>query len=138
MFKSGEEMWGNVCYPRQAANTDFINNLPSQNNQFKSRRRNIARIAPHLNSVFEIGVNAGHSAALWLMCNENIKYYGLDLFTNNYMRSCADFLKERFEDRFNVFTGDSRIEIPKITKKNSRSNRLDTYRWWSLVWTCRQ
>ena len=116
VFNSGEEMWGNVCYPRKAANTDFISQFPSQDIRFKSRRRNIARIAPHLDTVYEIGVNAGHSAALWLMCNENIKYYGLDLFTDNYMKSCAAFLKERFGDRFNVFTGDSRSELKNIAK----------------------
>ena len=117
VFNSGEEMWGNVCYPRQTANTDFIDTFPSQIEAFKSRRRNIARIAPHIGSIFEIGVNAGHSAALWLMFNKNITYYGLDIFTDNYMKSCANFLKETFRDRFTVFTGDSRTEIQKIDKK---------------------
>ena len=86
-------MWGNVCYPRQPANTDFIDTFTSQIEAFKSRRRNIARIAPHIDSIFEIEVNAGHSAVLWLMFNKNINYYGLDLFTDNYMLLCANFLK---------------------------------------------
>ena len=117
VVNSGEEMWGNVCYTRKPAGFDFIDLIPEQDERFKSRRRNIARIAQHIDSVFEIGVNAGHSAALWLTFNENINYYGVDICTDNYMRSCTDFLKQEFGDRFNFFVGDSRTELQTISKK---------------------
>ena len=117
VFDSNEEMWGNICYTRKKAHIDFINMFPQQILGFKSRRRNIARIAPHIDSIFEIGVNAGHSAVLWLMMNPNIKYFGLDIFNYEYQRSCSNFLKAAFGERFNVFVGDSRIEVPTINEK---------------------
>ena len=117
VYKSGEEMWGNVCYLRKKANTNFIDFFPEQAIPLKSRRRNIARIAPHIESIIEIGFNAGHSAALWLMLNEKIKYYGIDLATDEYMKSCASFMKDKFGDRFNLFIGDSRTEMQSIDKK---------------------
>ena len=83
VFKSGEEMWGNVCYVRKKANTNFIDFFPEQALPFISRRRNIARIAPHIESIIEIGFNAGHSAALWLMINEKINYMELILLRMN-------------------------------------------------------
>ncbi len=117
VFNSSEEMWGNVCYTRKKANTNFIDFFPEQAIAYKSRRRNIARIAPHIDSIIEIGFNAGHSAALWLMINENIKYYGIDIAQDKYMKSCASFMKDSFGDRFNLFIGDSRTEMPSIDKK---------------------
>ena len=123
VFNSGEEMWGNVCYTRKPAGFDFINLTPEQNESFKSRRRNIARLSQHVDTVFEIGVNAGHSAALWLWFNKNINYYGIDICTDNYMRSCTDFLKQEFGDRFNFFIGDSQTELRTISEKISK--RID-------------
>ena len=117
VFKSGEEMWGNVCFERKKANTNFIDAFPEQYLSLKSRRRNIARIAPHIESIIEIGFNAGHSAALWLMMNEKIKYYGIDIAKDEYMKSCSSFMKDNFGDRFNLFIGDSRTEMRSIDKK---------------------
>tara|TARA_Y100001968_G_scaffold36907_1_gene28317 strand:- start:743 stop:1507 length:765 start_codon:yes stop_codon:yes gene_type:complete len=117
VFKSGEEMWGNLCYDRKEANTNFINSFPEQNNLLKSRRRNLARIVPHLESIIEIGFNAGHSAALWLMMNDKINYYGIDTAKDKYMNSCASFMKDKFGERFNLFIGDSRTEMKVIDKK---------------------
>ena len=117
VYKSGEEMWGNICYMRKKANTNFIDLFPEQFIPYKSRRRNIARIAPHIESIIEIGFNAGHSAALWLMMNEKIKYYGIDIAKDEYMKSCSSFMKDKFGDRFNLFIGDSRTEMKSIDKK---------------------
>ena len=117
VYESGEEMWGNVCYVRKKANTNFIDLFPEQFIPYKSRRRNIARIAPHIESIIEIGFNAGHSAALWLMMNEKIKYYGIDIAKDEYMKSCSSFMKDKFGDRFNLFIGDSRTEMKSIDKK---------------------
>tara|TARA_Y100001968_G_scaffold290966_1_gene295079 strand:+ start:78 stop:857 length:780 start_codon:yes stop_codon:yes gene_type:complete len=117
VFKSGEEMWGNVCYERKKANTNFIDAFPEQKLSLISRRRNIARIAPHIDSIIEIGFNAGHSAALWLMINEKINYYGIDIAKREYMKSCASFMANKFGERFNLFIGDSRTEMQEIDKK---------------------
>ena len=117
VFQANEEMWGNICYTRKKAQIDFINMFPQQILALTIRRRNIARIPPHIDSIFEIGVNAGHSAVLWLMMNPNIKYFGLDIFNYEYQRSCSHFLKTAFGERFNVFVGDSRIEVPTINEK---------------------
>tara|TARA_Y100001968_G_C19417988_1_gene750070 strand:- start:1134 stop:1979 length:846 start_codon:yes stop_codon:yes gene_type:complete len=123
VFHSGEEMWGNICYERKKSNTNFINKFPDQGKFNLSRRRNIARIAPHINSVFEIGFNAGHSAALWLTMNENIKYYGLDIANKKYINTCAGFMKDNFGDRFKFFIGDSTTEIKNVGEQINE--RLD-------------
>jgi hypothetical protein len=89
-----------------------------QNNEepwpaLKLKRDLINRLAPNYNEVLEIGINAGHSASIWLFTNPNIKVKAIDIEFHKYTKPCAELLKETFPDRFEYFPGDSRKVFPE-------------------------
>ena len=80
----------------------------------KVKRDLINRLAPNYNEVLEIGLNAGHSASIWLFTNPNIKVKAIDIETHAYTRLCADLLRETFPDRFEYFPGDSKTVFSEL------------------------
>lgn len=57
--------------------------------------------------LFEIGLNAGHSAAMNLTLFPDIKVTSLDIGHHPYTRIAANSLKEKFGDRFEYIECDS-------------------------------
>jgi SAM-dependent methyltransferase len=80
------------------------------------------------NTMFEIGLNGGHSAFLALMSNKNLKIYSNDIsqfyppfpkiHPEIYVQIAADTLKTFFDNRFTFIKGDCLTEIPKFIKNN--------------------
>jgi hypothetical protein len=76
------------------------------------------------NHIFEIGMNAGHSAAINLELFPNIKVTSLDIGKYWYTKVAGETLKERFAGRFDYhirgsvafheMVRDGRLEIPKV------------------------
>ena len=108
---ANEEIEGNIFYTRKQTCIDI---KPEPYFVLQTRRRNISRVAPYINSVLEIGLNGGHSALFWLTLNKNIKYYGVDICEHKYTTLAADFLKKKFKDRFTFFKGDSTVILPGL------------------------
>lgn len=106
-----EEIEGNIFYSRRNLKGS-IN--PESVFSLQTRRRNISRIAPYINSVIEVGVNGGHSALFWMSLNKNLKYYGVDICDHAYTPEAANYLSDKFRDRFKFFQGDSRDVLPTI------------------------
>jgi hypothetical protein len=77
------------------------------------KRELINRLASHVTEVLEIGLNAGHSASIWLFTNPSIKVKAIDIEHRPYTRECAELLKQTFPDRFEYFSGDSRKVFPE-------------------------
>jgi predicted O-methyltransferase YrrM len=50
-------------------------------------------------TILEIGFNAGHSAACFLMANPNVKILCIDINTSSYTLPCFRYLKSIFNDR---------------------------------------
>jgi hypothetical protein len=72
------------------------------------KRRNYQFFLLGCRSLLEIGFNAGHSALLALSCNPDLRYMGVDLGRHAYVARCFGLLRERFGDRIDLVTGDSR------------------------------
>jgi hypothetical protein len=86
--------------------------LPTES--LAAARRNVWRAVRFKKSVFEIGVNAGHTALLMLMSGPDVKYTGVDICINPYVADCAAYLSQQFPDRFRFFKGDSREVLPAM------------------------
>lgn len=80
------------------------------------------------NSMFEIGVNGGHSSFLALMSNEKINVYANDIaefyspchrcHPEIYVLKAVDVLKELFNERFRFIKGSCLTEVPKFVESN--------------------
>ncbi|RYF03043.1 MAG: class I SAM-dependent methyltransferase [Oxalobacteraceae bacterium] len=109
VIASGEQMEGNLYYSH---NQDLRSNQ-KLNEDFAIKRAQIALIARMKSHVLEIGFNAGHSAALMLCANPDIRYTGIDICEHSYSERCADVLAEYFPGRFRFFPGDSTKVYPE-------------------------
>ena len=69
-------------------------------------------------TVCETGFNVGHSTLLWLLANPNVKVYSFDLNRNKCTAPMADYLMNRFPDRFNITYGDSTKTLPAFHRQN--------------------
>lgn len=70
-------------------------------------------------NVCETGFNAGESAVLFLELHPYITYYGWDLGTEyTAVVPSADFLKNIYDDRLNIYLGDSKITLPVALLEN--------------------
>lgn len=69
--------------------------------------------------MIEIGFNGGHSALFWLNLNRKLKYYGVDICEHKYTNIAANFLKDKFPNRFEFYKGDSNLVVPTLPDKVS-------------------
>eukprot|EP00295_Goniomonas_pacifica_P002064 CAMPEP_0175811308 /NCGR_PEP_ID=MMETSP0107_2-20121207/3780_1 /TAXON_ID=195067 ORGANISM="Goniomonas pacifica, Strain CCMP1869" /NCGR_SAMPLE_ID=MMETSP0107_2 /ASSEMBLY_ACC=CAM_ASM_000203 /LENGTH=226 /DNA_ID=CAMNT_0017123107 /DNA_START=1 /DNA_END=681 /DNA_ORIENTATION=- len=66
--------------------------------------------------VCETGVNAGHSATMWLVSNPKVIYHGFDLGEHPYMKVAFDWIQQKFPGRASLEVGDSLQTIPRWGK----------------------
>jgi hypothetical protein len=81
------------------------------------KRRNYQFFLLGCRSLLEIGFNAGHSALLALSCNPDLRYVGVDLGRHGYVARCSGLLRERFGDRIDLVTGDSREVMTRFHQR---------------------
>jgi len=67
---------------------------------------------PCVKHVCELGFNAGHSAALWLLADADNVVTSFDIFEHDYSPVALRFLGERFPGRLAMVTGNSLDSIP--------------------------
>jgi len=72
-----------------------------------SKRKNI-------NSVLEIGFNAGFSTLLILLSNENIKITCVDICEHSYTKHCFNKLRNIFGNRIELISGSSVDILPTL------------------------
>lgn len=103
---------GNLCYNDRTV-------LGAEDEPFSSMknilRQNFCRLASHSRNILEVGFNAGHSAALALVSNPSLVYFGVDLFLNRYTQTCANVLRRHFPDRFFLIQSDSSFGLAKTS-----------------------
>lgn len=89
------------------------------NDTYINKAKNICSIVLNKNitNVLEIGFNAGFSALLMLLSNENLKITCVDICTHTYTSKCYERMKEIFGDRINLVIGDSMTVLPNINEK---------------------
>ena len=72
---------------------------------------------PQITRVLEIGFNVGHSSAVFLSSNPEIKVISVDLGEHQYVYDAKKVIDKHFPDRHQLFIGDSRKLIPKLKGK---------------------
>jgi predicted O-methyltransferase YrrM/SAM-dependent methyltransferase len=73
-----------------------------------------------MNTVLEIGFNAGHSSELFLNCPTVSKVLSFDLNVHPYTKVGVEFMTKKFEDRFVFVPGDSRVQLPKYAETHPK------------------
>lgn len=69
---------------------------------------------PWINTICEVGFNAGHSATLLLSVNKHAKLYSFDLGGKAYSLQAIGFVAKTFPDRFTITVGNSIQTIPRF------------------------
>jgi hypothetical protein len=107
--QSRETVEGNIFY----ANSDDLNQVKADA-QYAGYRQGFVEAISGRFRILEIGFNAGHSALVYLFLNPQGIYTGVDLAFRRYTHHAADFLKDRFGDRFTLRQGDSTVVLPEM------------------------
>jgi hypothetical protein len=72
-------------------------------------RNNIFNIAKDAKSLLEIGLNGGHSMAIFLLSNPNLEVLSFDICEHKYVKDVANYFKEKYN--FNFVEGNSLITV---------------------------
>lgn len=113
VIESGAALEGNLYYRHHQNLRHDQTIFP----QFAHKRRQLAALSTHKKRVMEIGFNAGHSAAIMLCANPDLRYFGIDIGWHAYTVPCAQFLNEKFPGRIELSIGDSRSVYPMAFDK---------------------
>jgi len=85
-------------------------------NEFFDKQVNfiLATKRKNINSILEIGFNAGFSTLLMLLTNAHVKITCVDICEHRYTSLCFLKLKEIFGDRLSLITGSSVDMVPTL------------------------
>lgn len=74
---------------------------------------------PNVKSILEIGLNGGHSAENFFQKYPNLdRFLSFDIYHHQYTYDAADYLKNKYKDKFITIQGDSQVTIPKYAKEH--------------------
>ncbi|MEI2419547.1 class I SAM-dependent methyltransferase, partial [Arthrospira platensis SPKY2] len=105
---------GNICYPNRSERKDFEKQPPSSKPHLRSKRKNMITLTRNRRRMLEIGLNGGHSALIALYNNPQLEFHSVDICRHKYTELAADFLKQKYPNRFYFYKGDSRDILPQI------------------------
>ena len=71
-------------------------------------------------TIFEIGFNAGHSAIAWLAGSKKSRLFSFDIAAHDYVRPMADYIASQLPDRFSIAFGDSKVTVPAFISEKNR------------------
>ena len=105
---TGEPLEGNCVY---------YHNTLTRFEQLKNKQDNLKTVAMYNNrqgaKICEIGFNAGHSAALFMIHAQRAEYTFFDLGENKYTKPSYEYLLAKFpETQCKMVFGDSRLSLP--------------------------
>lgn len=72
-------------------------------------RSNFFNIVKDAKNILEIGLNGGHSMAIFLLSNPNLEVLSFDICEHNYVRDIANYYKDKYN--FNFVEGNSLITV---------------------------
>jgi hypothetical protein len=110
VIASGEKMEGCLFYGNYKHFEGENAEVPFEGSFHK--RYNLLNATRGKKHILEIGMNAGHSAGFVLECNRKIKFTSIDIAEHGYTEKCAEYLKERYKQRFRFIKGDSTQVFP--------------------------
>ena len=71
-----------------------------------------------IQSVMEIGFNAGHSAEIFLKFNKKVHLTSFDINVHEYVKHGVEYIQNNYKDRHVIVYGDSNISVPQYIKDN--------------------
>jgi len=75
----------------------------------KGVRRNFYNIVKNAKNILEIGLNGGHSMAIFLLSNPNLEVLSFDICQHAYVQDIANYYKNKYN--FNFIKGNSLITV---------------------------
>ena len=102
---------------RQVAGAEFVH---GNSGDLRAQYRLFYWLArrPWVNTICEIGFNAGHSTLQWLASNDRATVYSFDIGDHGYTRPMAEYLQHIFPGRLHLIIGDSRQTIQVFSSTN--------------------
>mmetsp|Transcript_3257 Transcript_3257/g.6820 ORF Transcript_3257/g.6820 Transcript_3257/m.6820 type:complete len:369 (-) Transcript_3257:373-1479(-) len=91
--------------------------------------------SPLIRTVCEVGFNAGHSTAVWLLANPTLVVHSFDLISTPFAQACLTHLQARFPGRLISHRGDSTRTVPtwSATIRNQTSASLQRFSSCDLI-----
>ena len=72
----------------------------------------LLNLHPDIESILEIGLNAGHSAENFFQtCKKLTKFVSFDINTHDYTKIAVDYLSQKYPNVFQFVPGDSRKTV---------------------------
>ena len=112
IIQSNERLEGNCLYIHKE-----IGRIRYENGETEKLRQNLYKLAKNASNILEIGFNGGHSSALFIYANPNIKILAFDLCEHKYTETCANYLKKNINLEF--IKGDSLITVQDYNNKET-------------------
>ena len=119
---------GNLFYDHEQMNPPFYNSPMLK--ECEEKRIRFSKASKMRTTMFEIGLNGGHSSFLAMTANENLTVYSNDIAefyppcTNIhpeiYVPEAAKTLKNLFNNRFTFIKGSCITEVPIFVKNNPK------------------
>ena len=119
---------GNLFYDHEQINPPFYNSPLLK--ECEEKRIRFSKACKMRTTMFEIGLNGGHSSFLAMNANKNLIVYSNDIaefyppcpniHPEIYVPEAAKTLKTLFNNRFNFIKGSCITEVPNFVKNNSQ------------------
>lgn len=107
--ESNEILEGNCLYKNKSNFEDF-----EEGHRYNNKlilRNNLFKLAKISKNIIEIGLNGGHSAALYFYANPSVKLLSFDICYHKYVEPVANYLNNKYNLEF--IKGDSIIKVPE-------------------------
>ena len=98
--------------------TEIEGHIFSSNEKLPSYFEQLLRDHPEIQTIGEIGFNAGHSSLAFLQARDDIHVYSFDIMDHEYAKVGRDLIKMICPERFRLIEGDSRITVPLFYREN--------------------
>jgi glycosyltransferase involved in cell wall biosynthesis/precorrin-6B methylase 2 len=86
----------------------------AQKEQFRQR----LKLYPHIQTIAEIGLNAGHSAENFFLCCSGLKkLVSFDFNQHAYTAKAVEYFRSKYQDRFEFVIGDSLKKVPEYARR---------------------
>lgn len=119
---------GNLFYDHEQLDPPFYNSPLLK--ECEEKRIRFSKACQMRTTMFEIGLNGGHSSFLAMNANKNLIVYSNDIaefyppcpniHPEIYVPEAAKTLKTLFNNRFNFIKGSCITEVPNFVKNNSQ------------------
>jgi len=105
--KHTKKVEGNCLYKHQSNFIQFEEGHRYDNKLIL--RNNFFNIVKDAKNILEIGLNGGHSMAIFLLSNPKLEVLSFDICQHNYVKDIANYYKNKYN--FNFVEGDSLITV---------------------------